>query len=135
MQNTLTNTPECKLELRHLAPYLPYGLKMHNPKSGQTVTVIGLSNTPETGVNIIIDLKNSGYKIGAFKPILKPLSMLENHFNNYRADIYSDFDYYIRCIRYGEMEFSEYDWFFQEHFDVFGLIDTGLAVKIQEVEG
>ena len=124
---------ENKLELRHLAPYLPYALKILNPY-GDIVELISLS-------------KNGSYWDGEitpcgfdkFKPILRPLSDLSRD------------EFHIEILeKYGDMQISHVGTFFfaldgwtnfselqevlnvlyNNHFDVFGLIPKGLAIDI-----
>ena len=123
-----------KLTIEYLAPYLPYGLKMYNPKSGQTVKIIGLSVTEKTGINIIIDLNNSGYSIGTFKPLLKPLSERKKYFDKYISNNWSNFEYYLKCIIYGDLTYSEMEELFADNYDVFGLIGKGLAIDINTLK-
>lgn len=94
---------------------------------------IGIDTDTIEKIFIHNSIYTAWYPMENFKPILKPLSELKTHFDNYRSQIYSDFDYYIRCIKSGIMEYSEYDWFFENHYDVFGLIEQGLAVDINTI--
>ena len=69
---------ELKLELKHLAPYLPYGLKLYTKGSGNEYirTLAGLS---DKGVSVYskTDPVASDQKINLYKPILKPISNLD----------------------------------------------------------
>jgi len=121
-----------KLELKHLAPYLPYGLKFTTNMLQKPVTLAGFG-TDTDGIDKLFihhSVYTAWYPIENFTPLLRPLVDLKQHFENYRSMIYSDFDYYVRCIKIGNMEFAEYEYFFENHFDVFGLIDSGLAINI-----
>ena len=123
-----------KLELKHLAPYLPYELVMNvrdwidDPKL-----------TPSLLAYILIEnLAGSEYK-----PILRPLTDITKEIEHNR----------LKFIPYNELNWDDMEpmecfsldfdfesqiscplfiWnhLFQWHFDVFGLIEQGLAVDI-----
>ena len=110
-----------KLELKHLAPYLPYGLEALDYLS-KRVKIIGLKN--ET---YFIDSGNI-YAYGDIqdcKPILHPLSDLEE----FSPAIY---DYLInKCEGYTvRLQYVDFKTLLENHFDVFGLIEQGLAIDI-----
>jgi hypothetical protein len=69
-----------KLELKHLAPYLPYGLNIENPKDyrfdGMSTDAKTLKLDGIQGEFIKFDNISCFYPIQAFKPILRPLSDL-----------------------------------------------------------
>ena len=98
------------LELKHLAPYLPYGLKVflvnHN-----------YHEYPMTSENIIT------IEGTIRKPILRPLSDLDlpedNEFNTPENLQGCTFGYVTGLI--------------SEHYDVFGLIEKGLAIDINTI--
>jgi hypothetical protein len=63
-----------KLELKHLSPYLPYGLKCRSDMPGNTIFEMRiLSNN-----NAYEDDRSCRWGIGTFKPLLTPLSELTN---------------------------------------------------------
>jgi len=140
-----------KLELKHLAPYLPYGLKYQ---------LKGNFPIKEGVENIIEDIREVSpfdftikkvLEWETCKPILRPLSDLTKeievngkHFtpcyhwdhSNTEQDTYCD-----RIVNVASDPSSvEYlDYFIVEklvewHFDIFGLIDAGLAVDINTVK-
>ena len=64
-----------KLELKHLAPYLPYGLKMILEKSGDIRELNGLFI--DLGeLRFHFNVINRGQRLWNYKPILRPLSDL-----------------------------------------------------------
>ena len=69
-----------KLELKHLAPYLPYGLKLyyeHTKKIGQVSNIYTIGEGYDNDdIKISID-RGSDEHIWMYKPILKPLSDFE----------------------------------------------------------
>lgn len=141
-----------KLELKDLAPYLPFELKgviiqdniedfyfedyfeEEKFKIGAVWTLCGYA---EGDLNITIGegvfdgfLWRSGMTYVNFhhtlKPILRPLSDLKN----YPGNTLLDFDVLkytndIKLIRYGDVL-----WLLEQHFDIFGLIDKNLAIDI-----
>ena len=106
-----------KLELKHLAPYLPYGLKFYWEQ------LDGTPNKPWTlTINSIeFALENQN------KPILHPLSDLTDYVsqslldrieNSSSRDLTESLNYNSVC------------YLLEHHFDVFGLIEKGLAIDI-----
>lgn len=129
-----------ELELKHLAPYLPYKLKILN----------GWSDIKTLNYTHLYD-ENNGF-ITMVKPILRPLSDLtkEIEVNGEKfvpAEIlfsveideiqnFKDFgeipEYWKDAIavkpRY--YDYWQVEMLFEWHFDVFGLIEKGKAVDI-----
>jgi len=131
-----------KLELKHIAPYLPYGLNfiMLDPSGEYEISPI-----------INIDFAKEELEVSAtcydfsdlggeeIKPILRPLLDLTRE-ELYKAGFNSHIDY----LTHEHQEFSTdvlkapYDmvvYLFEHHFDVFGLIEKGLAVNINDIKG
>lgn len=129
-----------KLELKHLAPYLPYGLKCSY--RGGNVSELSFDYLSDFGCDY-------------FKPILRPLSDLlkeglyighlnietitdESYPVDYEEDNIKDLDVYLE--NWIESKSNDYHVNFlphglvneliSEHFDVFGLINNGLAIDI-----
>jgi hypothetical protein len=150
-----------KLELKHLAPYLPYGLEFYVEHANGT----RLDNwvmTIDTSLRIVIQHQN--------KPILRPLSDLtkENHGVNLRdlliergfykssfADGHNCYSYrivikpfgkifkisnhgdWVLMLSFNEPDRSKYfifNYLLENHFDVFGLIEKGLATDINTLQ-
>ena len=132
-----------KLELKHLAPYLPYGLKieyfydlvgkfggymesnLHNP--------IKVFYNGQDNRNLEAEMTNEIFMVFEdVKPILRPLSDLTKD----ELSIFSS-SFRSWCLA---KEFSfdfvwknDLDLCFKYHIDVFGLIPAGLAVSIHDV--
>ena len=129
-----------KLELKHLAPYLPYGLSFS----------VNLKDVRDNFPNELRTLKlaetsiDLALKIG--KPILRPLSSITkeeiveinelspcNIFINItnNGDVFiEDDECFNEAISIELIDSIEVaNWFFSKHFDVFGLIDRGLAIE------
>lgn len=151
-----------KLELKHIAPYLPYGLKveierLRYPK-GKRIEELTTYNISYFGND----------KVWKFKPILRPMSDLEKiyyldvfvksalpnskDFNSGLSKIetkicqktwgvkipsrYSDEYIKLRVFKRvcDETKLSHYNFFIRHNFDVFGLIEKGLAIDINTLD-
>tara|TARA_R110000772_G_C13017270_1_gene410128 strand:- start:55 stop:450 length:396 start_codon:yes stop_codon:yes gene_type:complete len=126
-----------KLELKHLAPYLPYGLKYNNIKNNNTYTMRSIS----TEINMVDFGWGDAMELNEVKPILRPLSDLTKEIKHDGDKFTPCTDYYylkdeleelstldssyIRYTRYNVVKVL-----FELHFDVFGLIEKGLAIDI-----
>ena len=128
-----------KLEIKHLAPYLPYGLKAKfKAKNKKTCRkyVKGTISVMYSDCSICCyDTVNA--TPDKFQPILRPLS--------YYADIDSDAMNDLNCDLSDQIQISEfaskrislsaisvsaYNICLSNHIDVFGLIDQGLALPL-----
>jgi len=135
-----------KLELKHLAPYLPYRLKMRciEDKTNHILTIAHQTYDLST-VGLYPILKGDFYK--KFKPILRPLSDLTK-------DLYQD-EILIRwggglsekatvkwlkavtdemkLTAYNALRFDFVEFMLEHHFDIFNLIPQGLAISINDI--
>jgi hypothetical protein len=136
------------LEVKHLAPYLPYGLKLQyvvREKVENTGIMKSIyHNDDETHPTKISIEWGDGEHIWMFKPILRPLSDLnkdieingENHqmwllipnCKHYNGTIIINGNGYKFDIT--ELKYSLIQTMLKFHFDIFGLIEKGLAVDI-----
>ena len=116
-----------KLELKHLAPYLPYDLEFYVQHANGT----RLNNwcmTIDTDLRAVLEQQN--------KPILRPLSDLTKEINM-DGDMVSAYEILPRREKedYKNPIIGYWSWnamliLFEYHFDVFGLIEKGLAIDI-----
>ncbi len=142
-----------KLELKHLAPYLPHGLIINQhredlDKNYQSEMVALFSDK----IKVISEKFPFSEEIGYYeaKPILRPLSdltkeiehdgkkfvplgVLQLH-DNVKIDcdgVVTDGrdEYGLKWLAYESMQFL-LNW----HFDVFGLIEKGLAIDINTLD-
>lgn len=116
------------IDLKFLAPYLPYRLMG---------SCVWFDNNRRLRLVSEIDTYNvMNYVHGdtVYKPVLKPLTDLKSHFDAYRSDIFSDFEYYLTCIKNGDMDYSEYCYVFSGHYDAFDLIGKGLAINYNDIK-
>tara|TARA_R110000823_G_scaffold238640_1_gene363956 strand:- start:2406 stop:2807 length:402 start_codon:yes stop_codon:yes gene_type:complete len=129
-----------KLELKHLAPYLPYGLK-YVTQSGKIfkseckdsfeIRIIK-GNSPQ-GNKQYHSLTLGKIRKGLFKPILRVLSDLTKEIEEGKPMFFPSH----QLIKHIEQQkdifncsYSEIDYLIRNHFDVFGLIEKGLAIDI-----
>jgi hypothetical protein len=117
-----------KLELKHLAPYLPYdvNIKIINTNRNYKVnTIKKLSN------QLFSDYFLKSATI--FKPILRPLSDLIN--SNVKDEHGEPIDYEYKSLSLIQLNaYYKIELLFKNHFDVFGLIEKGLAIDVNTLE-
>lgn len=120
-----------KLELKHLAPYLPYGLQIEHP-----TMLIGkrkiseLKNLGKTNIEISHRLY---VQISECKPILRPISDLTIEFINTDVVLREFQPEFIIGNRF-EWNYAFVQRLFELHLDYFSLIEKGLAISIHDVE-
>lgn len=142
-----------KLELKHLAPYLQYDVKIKDNRNN-TYLVTGFSAEHGNFFKMIELMDNNENKhfvnfVGA-KPILRPLSDL-SQIELLTAGFSSHIDYLTHELQNKDnhdridscgkklwrVEAAPYEmvaYLFENHFDVFGLIEKGLAVDINTLK-
>lgn len=144
-----------KLEPKYLAPYLPYGLKVKilNYKCDY----VGIEYSEANGFYSIGDEffvtyngGSTGKSISDFKPLLRPLSDLKNKViihNGEEVNLWKKYDLVLHEDEVCDEYYAEYAetpkayvpvywmswWLFEYHFDVFGLIDAGLAINLNTI--
>jgi len=133
-----------KLELRYIAPYLPYGLKCE--QYGEAIGLRdwlgwGMEFKDKTGCVIV--------PLCAVKPILRPLSALTaeelKEINHCRHDEFHIAHMYggevvFDCENgdaYGatELPYDVVEKLLEWHYDIFNLIGRNLAIDATKVEG
>jgi hypothetical protein len=146
-----------KLELKHLSPYLPYKLKCEllNYKSDYVGEKYGIINGfYYLGGEVHYTFKDrstAGKTRDLIKPILRPLSDF-NKFTNINGvdfyplnEIHKIFNGSIDCYKVKKMwKFNDWNTkniqygifikMIEWHFDVFGLIEKGLAIDINKLK-
>jgi hypothetical protein len=145
-----------KLEVKHLAPYLPFKLKaeMVDYKSDYVGKkydeIIGFHQWDKTGsLWCALTVGGSKPNFQQLKPLLRPLSDITKRINfngdylvfleviesDYLQDKDSQYlnylsNYWIGKINSKNISLFQAEMLFKWHFDVFGLIEKGLAVDI-----
>ncbi len=133
-----------KLELKHIAPYLPYGLKYQEENKAQTIL-----KTVDAGIDMVNFGWGNAKYLREIKPILRPLSYLTKEIEvNGKKFVpltellnISNFDVskmsWEEQLDYGHIycdlsfiNFYDLQLLLEWHFDVFGLIDENLAIDI-----
>ena len=105
-----------KLELKHLAPYLPYGLRIFN-KDNKSSYVLSTGS-----IDRVTELPE------IFKPILRPLSDLTERASKVMSGL--SLNTFIKKINNQDLSYITFNELISLHFDVFGLIEEGLAIDI-----
>ena len=131
-----------ELTIQHLAPYLPYGLKGRY-MVGDVLKHLSASQNIERDKILAIDSVDFFYNF--CKPILRPLSDLtkeiehngEKFVPNYNSDFKYftpyELSYFIESIPHG-LNYNQMQKLLEWHFDIFGLIDNGLAIDINTIK-
>ena len=123
-----------KLELKHLATYLPYGLKVET-KWYNFITRDTKTEVKEMDLSGL-SLRND-WQMKSYKPILRPLSdftrsdaVLEHCSEELKILI-------LLAMKNGYIDDLPH-WFmvhcFERHYDVFNLIPDGLAIDINTIK-
>jgi len=139
------------LQLSELAPYLPYGVKIMRPDGKTILTLEGMAN----GLMIFMEDDQPGNTYGDMlgnKPILRPMSEAIIPYNGIPIDedgycepndlfidkngvVAVDFQAGGQTISWPVKDMHSFlASLFKEHFDVFGLIEAGLAVDINTIQ-
>jgi len=122
-----------ELELKHLAPYLPYQLKYLDKDTNKIEKMISLHDK----INMVDFGWGNAHEFSEFKPILRPLSDLTKVNGFSLSDMIShgahnDFwlkeNFEVKYLMHLDFE-KLVSW----HFDVFGLIEKGLAININTI--
>ena len=142
-----------KLELKHLANYLPYGLKARFRETDKpncrkyVIGTIGAMYCEKNGCVSITCYDTVNAAPTKFMPILRPLTDLyrkDLSFNEEILDSFSDYSW----NRFEEVFFSvlkprnanefityeNTELLFKNHYDLFGLIEQGLAFDINDLK-
>lgn len=135
-----------KITLKELAPYLPYGLKwvlIEEYPDGTEITthLMGSLSIDFEGHEEWWNIEGDNYLLtDDYKPILRPLSEYKkfedimDEFSEYSESVFQQnfFGVFsdINLSKFDHINYTIMTLFFKHHFDVFGLIDKGLAIDI-----
>lgn len=135
-----------KLELKHVAPYLPYALKWQHMTIDKVLRMDGLEEVRELRIRLSDGLYS--YHKDFLKPLLRPLSDItkEIEVNGEKfVPMVKLYEIYPRqtksLIGFSrdvinsplEIEYRIVQKLAEWHFDVFGLIEQGLAVDLNTI--
>jgi hypothetical protein len=135
-----------KLELKHLAPYLPYQLNcMAQGEGKQSFEFQGVSDVNWIDLHEIGRTVCEQYDIEDVFPILRPLSDLGKVIQHDGVEFIPYIEYnYIRefleelsSLDHTYIEHVQYKVIIvllELHFDIFGLISKGLAIDINTLK-
>lgn len=128
---------ETKLELRHIAPYLPYELEFKDPETVIPGVMVAIC-AEMPGLLFYEDKDTIEYfDLSKIKPLLIPLSELtKDDFiigMGYRDGEFVFIQYLLKAIKQqlddSSIKLSDYQYLVSNHFDVFNLIPHGLALN------
>lgn len=118
-----------KLEIRHLAPYLAHKVKVSKTHFLSTGNGIG-------SIDHILTTKNDVYKL-ILHPLSEVMDINSPLFNRINTDLKIQMeicDLANKQIGYWDLSYSAFDVMCENHIDVFGLIDEGLATDINTLK-
>ena len=119
-----------KLELKHLAPYIPYGVRLKY--NGRIVEI----DTIGSDYILTDESFQANVNFKYIKPILRPLSDLTNGKYYKCLEVLYNEEKIKRMLNehWCNWEYKVLILCFEEHVDVFGLIKKGLAIDINTLE-
>lgn len=110
-----------QLELKDLAPYLPYGLQCRHTETGDAdLNIYGASQEC-----IMNGAGNLTFKISDIKPLLIPLS----EFDGWDKFGYNSQQDFINAVNWEFIKTLYHNELCKQHYDVFDLIPVGLALN------
>jgi len=119
-----------KLELKHIAPYLPYSLQGLLIEKNDDCFIVGASED-----YVFTDSFYDELDYSEIKPTLRPIEDLHNEETDCGIKIIQYFNFRTNSkIDYTNFPYKVMEELFRNHFDVFGLITKGLAVTYLDVE-
>jgi hypothetical protein len=131
-----------KLELKHIAPYLPYDIKVefelnyhsdYIPNETKDYEYKGICVLHQVDFEWISEFKT-------YKPILRPLSDLTKeiqigeYFMTFKEHLQRMFPAESMHTNIATWSYRVVSLLFEWHFDVFQLIPNGLAIDINTIE-
>jgi hypothetical protein len=129
-----------KLEIKHLAPYLPYNVNIYGGSMIWDLKGICAEFKGEIYVNMESgSFKNNNASMTDYSLILHPLSDLtkEKLSKYYKQLMDSDLERVIRdTIEYPLNQSYTYttEFLLKNHYDIYGLIKKGLAININTLK-
>jgi len=133
-----------KLQLKHLSPYLPYGLKAIYNEENEENTVVTILGTCILDKERHYQIKFKDGIVGLFiandiKPILRPLSDFYESvegvsFSNMITHGYHNEFWWDENFNVNQLMYHDLQLLLSKHCDVFGLIEKGLAIDINTLK-
>jgi len=133
-----------KLELKHLAPYLPYGLEAIREGFEESQLVVGIELPCVNHDGLILIEDDEPLYLVEAQLALRPLSDLTKEIKH-NGDKFVPLDKLHELTGFcrdtsekvNDWTMRRYDIvqkLFEWHFDVFGLIDKGLAIDMKTIK-
>ena len=129
-----------KLTIEHLAAYLPYGLKGFSREENLGVELVKGYSTYSIDNEIYLITNVGDIDIELFQPLLRPLSYLtkEIEHNGERfvpiEKLQSNKGFEWRPEIIHLCSYQNVQKLLSWHFDIFGLIESGLAIPIKPID-
>lgn len=121
-----------KLELKHILPYLPYGLMVQ--MSTNTICELTIDETTSNKISL-----EGLFHYPSAKPILRPIedfyeeidgvSLSDMITHGYHNEFWWKDNFKVEHLMY-----KDFELLVSKHADVFGLIDKGLAIDIKTLK-
>ena len=126
-----------KLELKHLAPYLPYSLKIKTKYGWATMITLNEWNV-NGDCEDSYSYEDHPNEVLEFKPILRPLSdfkkdLYSETFKTFNLNWQNSEDFCLTPVSINSVSYELANILIKIHFDVFGLIEKGLAIDINTI--
>lgn len=131
---------ETHLTIKHIAPYLPYGLKYGTIEKDWKTLEDYLKIRGELSTRGNVDNLNNHIDNPNTRLILRPLSdltkeiQIAEYYMTYKEHIQRMFPTESMHTNIATWSYRVVDWLFEWHFDVFGLIPQNLAIDINTLE-
>lgn len=142
-----------KLTIELLAPYLPYKLKFIDINDSHIFDILSMSDDSFSLYSESEATRTIYFHINHFisiKPILRPmidltkyldgpinhLYIINREYNNQDTEFDSMLDFNVEDKNYFNLNdvIGVYNYLLKHHFDVFGLIEKGLAIDINTLD-
>ena len=122
-----------ELEVKHLAPYLPYGLKLQYVvrdvvQSTGIMESISHNDFETHPTRVSINYQGKEH-IWMFRPLLKSMSKL-NQENIVKLKLFVEAERQYLIDNPLDCCYDDLQYLLSEHYDVFGLIPAGLATEL-----
>jgi hypothetical protein len=137
-----------KLELKHLAPYLPYKLKVELLNFDMLTKMMGIKEpNEEMRFSEMLDLSSYKKLNLMYKPVLRPLSDLYKEIEIDGYSFNTPIEYisssnanrgqiakWISKDLISNLQYWQIERLLELHFDIFGLIEADLAHDINKIQ-
>jgi hypothetical protein len=135
-----------ELQLKHLAPYLPYQVKGRSKTTGTVFTITGFNDRKDITTFGGLGMSKFESTQLLLKPILQLSDLVETEFLNYHAGTEHNKEIInLFCLEFTHSEeklinldlttlpYQCAEYIFKNGYDFFGLIDSGLAIDINTI--